>query len=455
MKKSIWLLAVVILVISMVACTLGDTLPEGTAEAPGDNILGNSMPPNGIDILSTSSFTDGVGGYFVVGEVANNLTTPITSIELRIKITDASGLSLLTDENGNLVDSLTFYSMLWTLDAGESSPFSFYFDTEKGIPANYEVSIHNFEAGTVNRGQLQNENVQIIDDGSGYFVLTGELVNLGTEWVQIHSLAGGILDDNNTVLSADWTGTFTTLLAPAGDSGGRDRTPFYVTFPVPLMDATQWSVWWDADIVMDVIDYPLSVEVTYSYFDEYGAAHLVGSVTNNADTALNSLIVAGLYAEDGTVLDASYSYLPAPILPGLAIPFDISYFGSVNWNEEQAALVHSYTVQVDYWNTYPPTNMNIGLTPVGETIQKDGSTWVVNGNFTNTTSDGLSGVTSIVAVYDLNGTLVATGYTYSYPDGDAYLPGDSDTYEIYIYLDPEVDATGYTTQTFVVADVIE
>jgi hypothetical protein len=124
-------------------------------------------------------------------------------------------------------------------------------------------------------------------------------------------------------------------------------------------------------------------------------------------------------------------------------------------NEEQAALVTSYSAQFDPWRTYPPSYENVSLTPVGEMIQKSGSTWTAVGSFTNTTPQRLSGVTIMVAVYDPNNTLVAMGYTYSYPTGDAYAPDDNGSYEITIYLAPGVDTTGYTTHTFVVADVGE
>jgi hypothetical protein len=446
----------IVIIMTMMACSLGDILPGGGTEEP---VVPSpiDVPAGGVEILSTSSFTDNWGGFYVVGEVANNLDTPITSIELSVSITDDSGATLLTDDNGAPVDSVSIYSMLWTLDAGETSPFSYYysFDETKSAPANYEVSVLNYEAGSADRGDLDYSGVQIIDDGSGYFILTGELMNLSESWVHINGLAGGVLDDANTVLSADWTGTYTTLLAPAGDESGRDKTPFYINFPVPTIEATQWSIWWDADIETDVTDFPLGVGVTYSYFDEFGSVHLVGIMENYGDTPLSSLVVAGLYAEDGTVLDASYSFLPAPVLPGGSIPFDISYFGSVNWNEEQAALVSTYSVQFDPWSTYPPFYETVALAPAGESIEKNGTTWSVTGNFTNTTSQSLSGVTIIVAVYDPSNTLVAVGYTYSYPTGDVYAPGDGGTYEINLYLDPDADLSGYTTQTLIIADISE
>jgi len=42
----------------------------------------------------------------------------------------------------------------------------------------------------------------------------------------------------------------------------------------------------------------------------------VGMVTNNTDKALSSLVVAGLYDSEGLCLDADYTYLSIPVLPG-------------------------------------------------------------------------------------------------------------------------------------------
>jgi hypothetical protein len=460
MKNKLFLLmATFVIILSIMACSLGDIFPgKATATPPVIPPVDTTpvVPQAGdLTILSTSSFSDGYSGYYVFGEVSNNSSSAVTSVELTIEITDGSGASLLKDDNGNPVNSLTFYPMLWVLDSGESSPFSYYFDTTNGIPANYNVTVTNFENSTVNRGQLQSENVQIIDDGSGYYNLTGEIVNLSNQWVHINGLAGGVLDDANTVLSADWTGTYTGLLAPAGDAGQRDRTPFYVSMPVPTSEATQWSLWWDADLYEDVTDYAVVVNVTNSYFDEYGSAHVVGLVSNQTDQPLSSLVVVGLYAEDGTTLDAGYSFLPVPVWAGTEVPFEVSYFGSVNWNEEQAALVSSYTAQIDQWSTYPPFTSMVAIDPVGETIQKTGSTWTVTGSFSNESGSPLTGVTVVTSVYDATNTLMAMGYTYVYPTGEVYATGEGGSYEITIYLDPSADTSGYTTQTYIVGDVSE
>ncbi len=453
-NKVLMITASAVTILSIMAFTC-NFLSGGATEPPVTNPPVTEPPVGALEILSTSSFTDQYGGFYVVGEVMNNADTPVSNIELSIQLTDAAGASLLQDDTGAVTDSLSFFPILWTIAPGESTPFSFWFDTTAGMPANYSVAVSSYDVSEANRGQLQSQNVQIVEDDYGDYILTGELVNLSDQWVQIWGLAGGVLDDANTVLSTDWTGTYTAILAPAGNEANRDHTPFSVSFPVPQIEATQWSLWWDADIATDVIDYGLGVGVTNTYFDEFGSAHLVGTVENYSDTALTTTLVGGLYAEDGTVLDASYAFLPLAIPPGDAVPFDISYFGSVNYSADQAALVATFTVQFDPWSTYPPLYSSVALSPTGETVQKLGSTWTVAGNVTNTTDQNLIGFTIVVVVYEPSGTLVAMGYDYVYPDTDVFAPGAGGAYEVYVYFDPAVDTSGYTTQTFVVGDVSE
>jgi hypothetical protein len=345
--------------------------------------------------------------------------------------------------------------MLYTLDAGDSSPFAYYLGVPTATPANHNVTVLGYSEGFADRGELQHENVQLVEDGYGNYYLTGELVNTSNQWVHINALAGGVLDDANTVLSADWTSTYTAELAPTGDESLRDRTPFAIDFPIPTQEATQWSIWWDADINADVVDYPLIVDVTNSYFDEYGDAHLVGFVTNSTEQTLTTSLVGGLYDAEGLVLDAGYTFLGMPMAPGEAVPFDISYFGVVNYSDTQAALVDSYSVQFDTWSTYEPYYSYADLTYSGETVQKSGGSWTVSGTATNSSTNNLSGITVLVAVFDGADNLVAYNYSYSYPEGEFYAPGDTATYDVYLYLDPTADTSGYYTQTVVIGDISE
>jgi hypothetical protein len=403
-------------------------------------------------ISSTNAFIDSYGTYWVVGEVINNSSKVVTFIELTVKIKDASGISLLKDDNGNITPNAVISPMLYTLAPGESSPFKYSYETSKGTPASYNVTITNQQTGNADRATLKSENVQLVDDGSGWYNLTGELVNTGSQWAHINSLAGAVLDDSNSVLSADWTSTYTTELAPAGDTSGRDRTPFEINFPNPG-GATQWEVYPDADVTDSVTDYALGLAVTNSYFDQYGTFHVVGWITNNSDKPLDSLVIAGVHASDKTVLDSSYAFVPIPIKPGEAAPFSISSFSSLNYNPNQAALVSSETAQADPWFTSPTSLEFIDLTASGESGLKDGATWTLEGNVINTSGKNLSGITVVVMVMDAQNNLVAMEYTSISPTGEAIAAGDMNTYSITVYLDPQIDATGFTTTTVVVGDV--
>lgn len=453
-NKLLIVLASGLVVLSVLACSLGGGTSTPTTQPPVNPPVNPpvSPPSNALEVLATSSFFDDYGWFYIFGEVMNNSNVPLVAVELTIEIRDAGGASLLKDDDGNIVPSLVFYPMLYTIGVGESSPFVYYFDTTVGQPATYTVTVSAYEATEATRGELQAENVQMIDDGSGYFYLSGELVNLSNEWVHIRGLAGGALDDANTVLSADWTGTYTTLLAPAGNSADRNRTPFIVSFPIPPGNVTQWSLWWDVDVETNVVDHDLQITVTNTYFDEYDSVHLVGFVTNNTNLPLETIVVAGLYADDGTCLDADYAYLPYAVQPGKSAPFDISYFSNVNYNAEQAALVSSYTVQIDPWNTYEPYYNSVSLTNSDENIKKDGSYWTVTGNFTNTSDKNITGATVVVMVFDPEGTLAAMSYQYLYPTSDFFAPGSGKSYEVYLYLDPSASTAGYTTQTIVMGE---
>jgi hypothetical protein len=437
------------LIISMTAC--GNTkVTTPTSQSPiGDT---PAVVSNALSISSTNAFTDSYGRYHVVGAVINNSNEALSSIELSVEIKDASGNSLLKDDSGNVAPNVKISPMLYTLAPGQSSPFDYSYETSQGTPASYNVTITGQQPGTSNPANLKTENVQLVDDGSGWYYLTGELVNTGSQWAHVNGLAGAVLDDSGKLLSGDWSATFTTELAPAGDTSGRDRTPFEINFPNPG-GATKWQVYLDADVTTSVTDYPLSITVSNSYFDQYGSFHVVGWVTNNDDQPLDSLVVAGLYGADKTVLDSSYAFLPIPVKPGAQSPFSVSSFSSINYNPDQAALVSTWSVQADPWFTYPPTNELVDLTATGETVTKNGATWTVDGSVSNSSNKNLSGITVVVMIKDKMNNLVAMEYTSISPTTEFIAAGETNPYSVSIYLDPAADATAFTTTTLIVGDV--
>jgi hypothetical protein len=453
MKQKLLLCAIAgLVVLSLYACGGGSPV-SSTATSPKLPVVSTpTAMPNALVISSTNAFTDSYGTYHVVGEIINNTSAAVSSIELTVEIKDASGNSLLKDDSGNVTASTKVSPMLYTLAPGEASPFEYSYETTKGTPASYTVALSGQLSGNTDRATLNTENVQLVDNGQGWYYLTGELVNTGSKWAHINSLAGAVKDDSSHVLSADWTASYATELAPAGDSAGRDRTPFEINFPNPG-GATKWHVYLDADVTTTVIDYPLGVTITNTYFDQYGSFHVVGWLANNSDKLLDSLTVAGVYGADKTVLDASYSFVPIPVKPGSNAAFGVSSFSNINYNPNQASLVSTTTIQADPWFTSPPTNDVVDLAASGENITKTGATWAFDGNVVNTSTKSLSGASVVVMIMDAQNKLVSMEYTSISPSGTAIAPGDSNTYSVSVYLDPKVDAAGFTTKTVVVGDV--
>ena len=451
MKLKIALYAVVIgLVLSLQAC-VKTTVSSSTSQPPVANTPETSA--GDLVITSTNAFVDAFGTYRVVGQVDNNSSTVLNSIELTIEIKDASGTSLLKDDNGNITPNAIIYPMLYTLAPGVSSPFEYSYDTTNGTPASYNVTITGQATGNANRATLQWENVQLVDNGSGLYFLTGKLVNTGNQWAHIKGLAGGVLDDSNNLLSANLATTYATELAPTGDTNGYDRTPFEITFPNPG-SSTKWQLYWDADVTDSATDFPMEVKVTNTYFDQDGSARIVGWITNNSTQTLDdSHVVAGLYAVDGTVLDAGNSIVPIPVKPGAAGPFSISEFGIVNNNPDQAALVQTCSAQVDPYFTSPASYESVDLSATEETVQKNGATWTFDGSVSNTSGKSLSGITLVAMVMDAQNNLVAVEYTSIFPSGDAIAAGETNSYSVSVYLNPAADATAFTTTTMIVGDV--
>jgi hypothetical protein len=297
-------------------------IPETTIE----NTVLPGTSEGGLVILSSSGFFDSYSGFHVVGEIVNNLGVGAKSIQLQVSLFDSSGFSLLKDESGNIVESSIFSTNFDTLDAGEKCPFSYYFDLSGGIPASYQVGVLDFETTTIQRALWTRENVQIFDNGDGYFILTGEIVNQSLEWISINNLIGGVRDDAGTVLSVETLATYVSTLSPAGDVSQRDRTPFSIKVPIPSGPATQWDIWCETKYRTEIVDYPIVVETDNVYLDEFHSLHYVGTITNNSDVILSSPIVAGLFTGDGSVLDVSFLLPVVPIPAGLSVPYEITNF---------------------------------------------------------------------------------------------------------------------------------
>jgi hypothetical protein len=457
MKSKFAILSVlIVLALSILACGTSTPTPTQEIQTSEATVPPPVEQPSGdLEISQTYPFQDTWGNYYVTGILTNNTSQVVNNIELSIEIKDASGNSLLTDENDAVVPYLTFYPMLYTLAPGDSTPFQYYLSGDAGAADTYTVKVETFDTTSVDRGQAQAENVYVYYDGDGTIYLSGELVNQDNDWIYINGLAGGILDTSDTLVTADWTFTYSSALAPAGDPNGFDRTPFVLSMTAPDIEFGDWTLYWDVEAIDQPAQYDITISLVNNYFDNYGDFHIIGTVANNTDTYLTTRLVAGLYDSAGNVIDADYASLPIVLVPGeIGAPFDISYFSSVNWNDDVAAMLDTFTVQVDWYSTYEPYYDVVELETADDTYDQDGSTLTFTGNVTNTSTQNLSGMTVLLYIVDKDGNVVAVNSTYLWPEGDSIAPNATLPYEITIYGDPSVEFNAdYTFFTYVQGDV--
>lgn len=404
----------------------------------------------GLEIVNHRSYIDNYGYVHVVGLIRNNTADPVTNISLELTLTDANGDTILR-EGEDPVDTAEGYTALYTVSPDNETPFDYWTFVPEGMEAaEYTVEIVSYDEGNVDRGELDIQNAQMIFDSDGNAYFSGELVNLTDQPVLVNSFAGAALDADGNVLAADYTFSMNRYLYPAGSENDYDRTPFLVTLDGPVADETDsWSAYWDADIADEQDGLGIDLEVTNTFYDDFGNLHLVGLATNNSNNPLYVSLVAGLYAADGTVLDAATSSVPVYVQPDSSAPFQFQYFSSVNYNEDQADLVDTYTVRVDRYWSYEPSFETVELESTEEMTTEGSGVWNAVGEVTNSSDQDLSSIVIIVAVFDENDNLVGMDWTSMYPDGEAYAPGDTAEFDFSVYLDPEVDSSNFQYQTYV------
>jgi len=410
--------------------------------------------PKGVVILDKSAYTDSSGYYNVVGQVLNNTDTPITNINLSVSVKDSSGNTLLTDSSDQPVDTETFSPSLYTLAPGEISPFNYYVNLNDKEASTFDVTVASQDTTEVERPKVQVENDALFTDTDGDLHYSGELVNLSDQPVKVDSLAGAVLDQAGAVLVTSSTSSVSEYLMPAGDSAGMDRTPFTVYMSGPVANVATTRAYVDAKVTDPEDDKQVTVTVSNAYADGSGGFHLVGTLLNNGTETLTANLVAGLYGADKKVMDAESTGAPLYLTPGVALPFNLDSFSSLNFDPDRIKLVDTYTVQIDPYWTFAVSTEPVTLKTSGDkqADQGDGR-WTITGNIANSSGKALSSETVVVAAADAQGKVVGVGTGSVFPDGDSIAAGHTDPYSVDIYFAPDVDVTQLTFTTFVQGSV--
>lgn len=420
---------------SAVATSVPETsVPEQTTDIVQEPTRDVVESSGELEIVSTNSYTDSFGDYNVSGELKNNTSKTIENITLSISITDESGASLLTDSDGNTVDSIEIWPHLAVLVPGAVTPFNYYISAEDVKPAEYEVTIKDFDSSSApDLADVSIENVQSLEDEDGDMIITGEVINNTSDHVDVEALAGAILNDAGAVLAANSTLTYSHYLFPVGDELGRDRSPFIVNMYGPLPDAAQWKVYVRAVENSSPSFADVDVQLTNSYVDSYGDYHLLGMLTNNGDSQISPSVVGGLYYQDKTVADATSLNIPLYVNPGESVPFDLSTFQVIDSLEEASGI--EKVAQPDLYWTFTTDYEVETLEAKDVKVTQDGSYWTITGTVVNTSDRKLSSISAVVMFLDDNHQVMATNSTSVYaPEGsDTIDPGTSNDFSISMY----------------------
>ena len=468
--KFVFLSVVVVLALAMLACSIGDKTPtavaptdapvktEAPTEVPTEAPVKTEPPTQGgtgeLTVVSAYGYQDSWDYYHVTGLIKNDSNKAVSEVELTIEMRDASGATVLKDYDDNFVESTTFNPMLTTLLPGESAPYDYYIYTDM-VPETFTVSVSGSLSGDATRAGVEVRNAQLIPGDNGTYAIVGELINNSSTSAKINDLAGVILDGDGNVVAADWSYDMCNILQPSGDASGMDYAPFAITLDGPTDGSfTDWQVYIDA-VETDTEDVaPLYISFTNNYFDDFGDFHIVGVIENQGTDTYYTSLLGGVYDANGLVVDAGTVSVPLYIKAGEVVPFDVSYWNLVSWNDEIAASIDTFTVQIDPYWTYTVDYDLVDLTNVTTTKDERSSGQIsLGGTLVNDSGKALYNATVVGYLMDADDNLIAIQWTYVFPEGDAIADGDSNDFEMTFWLDPAVDPNSLTISYMVQGDV--
>lgn len=406
--------------------------------------------PEDVVVTDVFGYQD-TGGFFtyyhLVGNIYNGADTAVTNVEITISIKDAGGKTVLKDDTDNPAETITITPLLWTIQPGQSAPFAYSFSLEEANPESYEANISNFVPTDAREVKVEVQHDQMVkgDDGTVYIV--GELVNLGDTAVELSTMAGAALDGDQHVVAANSYAAVARYLAPAGDTGGNDRSAFRISMTGPAPTAKTWAVYLDAKPVRPEKASNLELSAPGLYLDENGYVHMVGMATNKGEETIEAMILAGLYSADGVVLDADSAYLPYALEPGQSVPYHFSSFGGVDnvlgqsdrLAEAKARVISALS------NSYE----HVSLETRNNAQEQTGGLWHFSGEAVNNSGKQLSWATVVIAVYNRQGKLLATVDSDVYGQNGAIEPQEALAYQIDLEMPAEADPANVTIETYV------
>ena len=404
------------------ALTAPPRLATTTAPAPATattTATAAATPTPQLEIVRLSSQQGPDGANHLFGEVHNRGAVPITDITLQL------------DWPGHA--PITTTPALAVIAAGQSAPFDLSLPADIPPPASLQLAITSSRAADLETASVSVEQLARTDPGDGQFYLTGLLANAGARPIQIAGLAAVEVGPAGMIQSLGQSPVLVHYIAPG------QQAPFSILLPSAQPDDAQWMVYPDARPVPPA-DAALTVTLTNAYHDECGCLELAGLVRNAGAQALVAPLVAAVYDTQGQLQMVQSFSTTLPVAPGAQLPFGIRFGASVSTNlaPERA------TVQVDLAGVAAPAAADAVPLPV-QVVDQSQSNWELafDAAITNTSSQTLTGLDILAAVYNRAGHLVAAEpFSISATDGGALPPGEALPFNATLLLDNRAEPGG-------------
>jgi hypothetical protein len=174
----------------------------------------------------------------------------------------------------------------------------------------------------VAEGELGIDQVSGWADESGYWVVSGLVINKMDRAVDNVEIEVEIFDANDQSLYKETTYTSLWTLAPG------ETSPFSLSIYEELANPDHFVATIVGNGSADVDRGQVAIENTYTQTDEYGTMHITGEVVNTGDQPVIVENLAGaLFDEAGELLSGySYSYKIQYIEPGDRSPFMVNLY---------------------------------------------------------------------------------------------------------------------------------
>jgi hypothetical protein len=442
MKKLVIAFAISIIIFSLVGCTGGGTIQ------PTESLH------DGITIKKLNLIEDHYGGQHVVGEIRNDSTYPLKSIELSISLTDADGKTVLKDSRDNPIPEEFFNPFLGVLFPGQSSGFEYSLSPLASTVTDYRVTFSSAVKMDSQQADVRIEKAHFQSSMYGTSFFIGEVVNHGPQPARVEGMGVAILGSNGQILDTNFASSLVRYLAPANDPGGLDRGTFAIPLRGSFGDLAQWQTYLSSVVTETSSMLAIKVIESRHYVDSMGYFHLLGLISNQSSTSYFFPLIGTVMDKDGNPLDSIRGYLPIDLQPNSVAAFDLTDWKVINHNIDLQRLIKGTQIQIDLSRAYPSTQRYFNLIPSNVQEYRDAQDlWTFKGIVDNFWPEPFKSMVVIVSIFSGNNLLVATSFQWIRPSSSMLGIGRKAQFDLQISLDPSRDPSEYTYQIQALAEI--